>query len=131
MVLRRAELLDPEDRLVLEQVLGNGVAAKDVAMLSGRSPRSVQRQVRALMERLTDERVVAVLRQHHQWDPTRAAVAMAVWVRGWTLRRTAGELGLSLHRVREHVAAIRGMLEESGSGERADRGRWREAGAAR
>jgi DNA-directed RNA polymerase specialized sigma24 family protein len=110
-ILNRAEFLDPEDRALLEQVLERGVPPREIAVLSGRSTRSVQRRVRNLMRRLADPGVVCVLREHRRWERPTGAVALAVWVRGWTLRHTAERLGLSLHRVRQQVATVRGRIE--------------------
>lgn len=110
MVLRRAELLDTADRALLEQVLGRGVAPRDVAAVKGVSTRTVQRRVRALTRRLTDPQVLHVMRHRGQWEKLTAEVATAVWIRRWTLRRTAKELGVSLHRVRQRVEAVKGVL---------------------
>lgn len=112
-VLRRAEFLDANERALLEQVLGKGVRPRDIAAVAGCPTRKVQRQVRAITRRLTDPAVVHVLRHRAQWDRLTAEVATAVWVRGWTYRDTAEHLGISLHRVRQKVEAVRGILAMS------------------
>lgn len=110
-VLRRAEFLDAADRALLDQVLGHAVKPREVAVVAGRSTRTIQRRVALLCRRLTDPKVMYVLRHHHKWAKPMAQVGLAVWVRRWTLRRTAGHLGLSLHHVRRHVEAVRSLIQ--------------------
>jgi DNA-directed RNA polymerase specialized sigma24 family protein len=45
-----------------------------------------------------------------QWSAECQAVAERIWLRGFTGREAARDLGLSLHRVRQHVAAVRAVL---------------------
>ena len=116
-ILGRAEYLEPADRALLEQVLERGVPPRQIAVLSGVSTRTVQRRVRNLMRRLTDPRVVCVLGEHRKWDRPTRAVALGVWVRGWTLRQTAARLGLTLHNVRQHVLTVRGRIDAKMGGE--------------
>ncbi len=109
-VLNRARFLDPVDRTLVEQVLAKGVLPRELAVVAGVSTRSIQRRVRELLGRLNDPQVLAVLRQHGSWEPEVAEVALAVWVRRWTLRDTARRMNLSLHQVRQHVLAIRTLI---------------------
>jgi DNA-directed RNA polymerase specialized sigma24 family protein len=113
-VLNRARFLDPVDRTLVEQVLAKGVLPRELAVVAGVSTRSIQRRVRELLSRLNDPQVLAVLRQHGQWEPEVAEVALAVWVRRWTLRDTARRMNLSLHQVRQHVLAIRTLIGVAG-----------------
>jgi DNA-directed RNA polymerase specialized sigma24 family protein len=110
-LLNRARFLDPADRVLVEQVLAKGVLPREVAVVAGRSTRSVQRRLRQVLRRLNDPQVLTVLRMHERWDPILAQVALAVWVRRWTLRQTAARLNLSLHQVRQHTLAIRTLLQ--------------------
>lgn len=111
-LLNRAQFLEPADRALLEQVLEKGVRPRDIARVAGTSTRTIQRRVRNLMRRLADPDVLYVLRQHRGWSAPLRQVALALWVRRRTLRQTAAELGLSLHRVRQHAAAVRGLIEQ-------------------
>lgn len=110
-VLNRAHFLDPPDQALLEQVLGRGVRPIEVAKVAGFSTRTVQRRVRQLTRRLLDARVEYVLRHYHQWPSPLPQIALAVWARQWTLRQTADRMNLSLHQVRQHVAAVRGLID--------------------
>lgn len=110
VVLRRAEFLDDADRFLLEQVLDRGTPIRQLAVLLGCSPRSVQRRVRRLTERLMSPEVARVLRRSDHWTPVLRAVGLALWVRGWTLHQTAAHLGLTLHEVRKNAEAVRGLV---------------------
>jgi len=109
-VLVRAKFLDPRDRALLDQVLGRGVRPYEVAKVAELSTRAVQRRVRLLIRRLLDPGVEYVIRHYHQWPRDVADVAIAVWVKRWSMRRTADHFDLSLHRVRQHVEATRGLI---------------------
>jgi len=110
-VLARAQHLDKSDRVLLEQVLDKGLRASDLAIVSGVSVRTMQRRVQRLCRRLTDPQVIYVLRHHEQWERQTARIAMAVWVRGWTLRETAKRLGTTLHHVRQNVNAANALID--------------------
>jgi len=113
-LLMRADWLDRSDRALLVQVLGNGVRPADVADLLGLSTRTVQRRIRRLVKRLNSPTTAAVLAHEGHWDRKTFAVAVAVWIRGWTLRRTAEHMNISLHRVRQHLQIARGLIKADG-----------------
>jgi hypothetical protein len=110
-LLQRASLLDESDRLLVKQVLDRGARIGHLARVGGRSPRALQRHVRRILLRLADPRTVHLMNQSHKWTPLYRAVALRVWVRGHSLRKTATELDLSYHDVRRCAAIARGMLE--------------------
>lgn len=114
LLLLRCAWLDEADRELIEQVVGRGVRPSSIAAVTGVTPRAVQRRVTKLVDRLTDAEVLMVLRQHGRWPATTSSVALAVWVRGRTLRQVADELGLTLHEVRQHVQRTRGLLAALG-----------------
>jgi DNA-directed RNA polymerase specialized sigma24 family protein len=124
-VLMRACWLDAAERALVEQVVGKGVRPHEIAAVSGRSLRTVQRQLNRVIERLMDKEVEHILRAHGDWDAMASSVALAVWVQGCTLRDTARRLGISLHQVRQQVQVVRGLLAADQAGRR----RWRRAGS--
>ena len=109
-VLQRSAFLNPLDRCLVRQVLGEGVRPADLAPVAGVSARTIQRRVRNLADRLTDPDVVFILRHHRRWPRQTASVALALWIRGLTQRQAAERLGLSLHQVRQQAQAIRALL---------------------
>ncbi len=112
VILGRAEFLDEVDRVLLEQVLDKGVLMRQIALLSGKSVRSVQKRVEVLSKRLIDPGVVYVIRHHGRWTRAMGKVALNVWVRKRTLRETARVMGMSLHQVRRAVEAVKGIIAE-------------------
>lgn len=110
-LLHRSAFLDAADRALLEQVIGRGASPTELARAANLSPRSVQRRVQRLAQRLSDPEVESVLRQADHWPAQTAAVGLALWVKGWTQRQTAQRLNLSLHRVRCQAMVVRGLLE--------------------
>lgn len=109
-VLDRSEWLDQADRALVAQVIGNGARTGDLARIAGVSPRTIQRRIAKLIDRLLDPEVVHVLREHQRWPAPTRSVALAVWVRGRTLRQAAAELRLSLHQVRQQLQLARGLM---------------------
>lgn len=114
----RAAWLAPSDRQLVEQVIGRGVRPSSIAAVQGVSSRVVQRRLARLIDRLTDEEALVVMRTHDRWPAKTASVALSVWVRGRSQRQAARELGLSLHDVRKHVHIVRGLLAARSGGRR-------------
>ncbi len=108
-ILIRAPFLDAPERTLLQQVFARGIRPHEIAAVSERSPRTIQRRVRQLVERLTDETVLHFIRNHHKWAPDTAAVALALWVRGHSYRQAAADLNLTLHQIRQLAAAVRAL----------------------
>lgn len=111
-VLNRSDLLEERDRALLNQVLGRGVKPHEIAAISGVSTRTVQRQVKTLVDRLLDREVLFVMRHCRYWSRPLATVAVMVWVRSWSQRQTADTMGVSLHAVRQYVQAVRVLMRE-------------------
>ena len=113
-VLRRSIHLDDADRMLLDQVLRRDVPTRELAQLGGPTCRALQYRVRTLIHRLQDVEVIYILKQHRHWSMELRAVALGLWVRGHTQEQTARAMGISLHRLRQHVHTVRGMLQEAG-----------------
>ena len=76
-VLNRADHLDPSDRAILNQVLGQDVKPSEIAAICGVTTRSVQRRVQRLTDRLLDPKVVFVLRNSRYWSKPLATTSEA------------------------------------------------------
>jgi DNA-directed RNA polymerase specialized sigma24 family protein len=110
-ILRLAIHLDREDRDLLMAVYNDGTPARRLMRLMGvRCTTTVARRVRRALQRVADPRFRKVLASRDQWSAECQAVAERIWLRGFTGREAARDLGLSLHRVRQHVAAVRAVL---------------------
>lgn len=114
LILQRAEQLDRADRALLEQALAHGIKPRDIAAVSGKNVRTVQRRLQKLVQRLTCEATSCILRQSWTWPPLTRRIAIGLWIKGWTMRETADRLQVSLHRVRRERDRISGRLIASG-----------------
>lgn len=111
--LFRARFLIPEDRLMIEQMVRRGLTCEAYARISGRTPRSIQKRFKRLIQHLQDPRVVYILSHHRHWPAPLAEAALEVYVRDRTLRSAAQILRLSLHQLRKHLQSVRGILEQA------------------
>jgi hypothetical protein len=87
-----------------------GVSAAHLARVRDEEPWRLRYRLRRLVRRLTSRRFAAVLRSMHLLSSEQAQVAAAHWLRGRTLRQTAVDTGLSLHRVRTLLAEAEGVI---------------------
>ena len=113
-LVARAEHLLPKDRALINAIYRDGSSAREVATLTGATPRAVRRRIRSLAQRVLDPRFAFVIIHREQWPPTRRKVATETILPGRPLRAAAKRLDLSLHTVRRHADAIRVMYEALG-----------------
>lgn len=116
--MHRACFLDPPDRALLEQVFDKGVTPGDLAKAAGLHERSIQRRVRSLLRRLADPGVEYILRTHTEWPGELGDVALVLYVRGRSMRETADELNISLHKVRHYASVIDAIVDQGINGGR-------------
>ena len=112
LIVMRAAFLDPDERLLIEQIFARDMLPRDVGKLTGVSARTVQRHVRAIVDRLTSADTQCILRRRRRWAPITAQIATAVYLRGHPLRRVAADCDLTLHEVRRHIERIRGLIHQ-------------------
>ncbi len=110
-VLHRSVWLDELDRRLLQQVLGRGRHAAEIAAQYGVSPRALQSRVIQLADRLTDPLVIAILHHHADWPPPLDEIALEVFVRRNARKQVARRLGLTYHQIRQAEQRIHGLLE--------------------
>jgi len=112
-LMRLAIHLNTPDRDLLAAVYNDGIPLRRIGRILGiRSQATLARRVRRALDRLTNPLFRQVLGARNHWPAERRAVAELVLLRGVTNRQAADELGLSLHRVRQHLAAIKAVLGE-------------------
>lgn len=110
-VVRLAHWLEPADRGLVQSVYRDGVSIDAAAAVLAITPHAARRRVHRLWVRLIDPEFAWVVERLHGWEHTRRAVAMARVVHGLSLRHAAQRLGLSMHAVRLHTAAIHAAYE--------------------
>jgi len=110
-IAHMAEWLPQADRALLRAVYDSGQPVADLARIAGQHPRSLRRRVRRLTARVLSSRYLFVVSHMADWPATRRKVARACVIQGLSMRAAARQLGLSLHTVRMHHAAIRALAE--------------------
>ncbi|MGD9693158.1 MAG: hypothetical protein AB7G17_10245 [Phycisphaerales bacterium] len=110
-VLALAEHVGAEERALLRAVFEGGVSVGELARVRGCPVRTLRREVRGLVRRVTDPRFVFVLSRREGWGAGRRKVASACVLQGLSLREAAREAGLTLHTVRRHMGAIEALFD--------------------
>lgn len=103
----RAEMLLPEERVLVHAVYRHGLTVADVARLRGKPRRSVNRQLSRILARLSSAEAQMARRLQGEASSQTAEVTRMVMIQGRTLRDTADACGLTLHQVRKVVDAVR------------------------
>ncbi|MFA9479654.1 helix-turn-helix domain-containing protein [Phycisphaerales bacterium AB-hyl4] len=112
-LLQRAQYLAPHDRLLLEQIYRHGLSVADVARLLNDRPRTLQRRVKRLLTRLNDPLFRFVAGRLEMLPRDMQTTARLVVLEGKALRDTARSTGLTLHRVRQHLDAVRTLARHA------------------
>lgn len=99
-IVRLAQALPVEDRLLLEQRFADGLSVADLARRSRRSAQTISRRIDKLTRRLASpEFRFTVMHQQRLPKPMRRTASL-LFVHGKSLRETARLTNKSLHRVR-------------------------------
>ncbi|MFA9478528.1 helix-turn-helix domain-containing protein [Phycisphaerales bacterium AB-hyl4] len=110
-VLAMAQHMGHRERVLLEQIYRHGLSITDVARLMNVRPRTLQREVRCLLNRIADPEFGFVVAGQELLPRDVRQVARLVILEGRALRDAAKRTGLTLHRVRCHLATIRAFAE--------------------
>jgi len=114
-ILRLAGHLNAAEHSLMMAVYNDGMPLVRLSRLLGNKDRgTVARRVRRALARLANPNFGKVLLKPAHWSPLRQAVAERIWLFGDSQRKTARELGLTLHGVRRHAQAITAWLNEDG-----------------
>jgi len=110
-ILNRAHWLDEGDQLLVVAMFRDGQSASAIADALDLCPRFVRRQIKQLINRLSDPRVAYVIAHQDQWTRARRSIARALFIQGRSMRETSDELGVSLYSVRRHREVIEAMFD--------------------
>ncbi|QDU72773.1 hypothetical protein [Mucisphaera calidilacus] len=108
-ILARAAYLPRHEQLLLDQIYRHGMTITDTARLLDKPPRTVQRRLRNLLNRLNSDLFAFVATQLDLLPPDVRPTAKSVALHGHSLRKTARQTGISLHRVREHMGVVKAL----------------------
>jgi len=110
-LVERAAYLPQDERELILAVYRDSRKIIEVAALLNEPPRRLRTRVRKLVKRLLDPRFAFVARNREHWPRTRRRVGTMRILFGRTMRQTATDLGLTLHQIRQHEAAIHALHE--------------------
>lgn len=113
LLLRRADLLAPDDAAILDACFNRGLNVAQVARLRDVPVTTMRRRLRRLIFRVVSPFFDFVLRTSDHWPLTRRRVARAVVLEGRSLREAADALDLPVHAVRHHADAVRAAFDAS------------------
>jgi len=106
-ILAHAQHLAQADRELVEQVYEQGQSVRRIARMSGMPAHRLQRRLTRLLTRMRQPLFRFVATRGELLPRETAATARRVVLQGRSLRETARVTGLSLHRVRQHMATVR------------------------
>ncbi len=118
-IVRLAQALPTEDRLLLERRFSDGVTVAELARRSRRSAQTVSRRIDRLTRRITSpEFRFTVLYQQRLPKPLRRTATL-LFVQGRSLRETAKLTRKTLHRIRCDRAMLQTLARVEGFYEKA------------
>jgi hypothetical protein len=106
-IAERAQFLPRHERCLITAFYEQGRNIAELAALSGQSPRSLRREIRRVLARLTSPEFAFVVVNLDRWPSTMRRVAQSCVLDGVPVRRASQTLRLSLHTVRKHRETIR------------------------
>ena len=113
-ILARSQYLPREERWLVHAVFEDGWTIRRLAELCGTHPRMMSKRLARIVARAQSPEFGFVALRLKSWGKTRRAVGRLCVLEGLSQREAARRLGLSVHVVRRHFLAIRGMIEELG-----------------
>jgi len=110
LIENRMHLLSSRDRTLLTLHFA-GAPANQLAMMIGRSTRSVQRKIRRLKMILTSKQIEKLLALMNTVNKIRSDVILHHFIRRQSMRKTAELCDISLHQTRVAIIAIKEHLK--------------------
>ncbi|MBN2377901.1 MAG: hypothetical protein JXD22_16000 [Sedimentisphaerales bacterium] len=110
-LLLRMDLLEQEDRLLLDLYMNHQVKASKLAQLSGMSRGTVYRRINRMIERLLGEEFITIYRCKKQFGQEQMAVAYDRFLLGMGVRRISEKRGIGRRRVRRIVEEMEDFLK--------------------
>lgn len=99
-IVRLAQALPADDRLLLERRFADGLTATDIARRSRRSAASIRQRIDKLTKRLSSPEFRFTLLHQDKLPRTMRRTATLLFIQGRSLRETARLTKKTLHRIR-------------------------------
>src|SRR5438128_190794 len=113
---RRISFLPEADRRLLEATLSGKVSRREAALIAGVSQGTMSRRIRAVLRRLADPLVVALMRDGKLLPELHQEVGLAYFLQKKPVRAIGREWGLSVYAVRGMLTYVRAWFAVGRSG---------------
>ncbi len=111
VIMGRAELLDPEDRDLLEAVLMRGQKVSCLARMLGVTPRSLRSRLHRIACRLTSKVFLNAGRALPYLPDDDRKIARMKFCEGVSVRQISSRLGVTEHALRRRMDRINAQIE--------------------
>lgn len=107
----RATLLTGKDRLLMTMYLNNANTFRQMARLAGVNETNIARRIHKIIKRLIDGEYITCLRNREMFNRAEMVIARQYFLLGWSIRKIAGEQGLSYYSVRKSLKKIQQLVQ--------------------
>jgi len=106
----RVKLLTGKDRLLMTMYLDNANTFRQMARLAGVNEINIARRIHKIIKRLIDGEYITCLRNRQMFSRTEMGIARQYFLFGWSIKKIAGEQGLSYYGVRKSLKKIQRLV---------------------
>jgi predicted DNA-binding protein YlxM (UPF0122 family) len=107
----RATLLTGKDRLLMTMYLNNANTFRQMARLAGVNETNIARRIHKIIKRLIDGEYITCLRNREMFNRAEMVIARQYFLLGWSIKKIAGEQGLSYYGVRKSLKKIQRLVQ--------------------
>jgi len=112
LLLLRLELLEPEDKNLVELYLEHNVNFKQLGLLCGVHRVTICRRILRLCKRLLEDEYITILRNREQFEPVELAVAYDRFLLGMGARRIASKRQLGYRPTKRIVERLEKVVSQ-------------------
>ncbi len=106
----RIDLLNGQNKMIMQMVLEYGVPVRQIAILCGLSECTVSRRVKRLFNQLADGEYLKCLRRRNRFSAEEMDMARLYFLEGKSIRRIAAECQSTYYRIHRTISDIRKKL---------------------
>ena len=111
LLRNRAKLLTGRDRLLMTMYLDNANTFRQMACLAGVNETNIARRIHKIIKRLIDGEYITCLRNRQMFSGAEMVIARQYFLLGWSIRKIAGEQGLSYYGIRKSLKKIQQLVQ--------------------
>ena len=106
----RVKLLTGKDQLLMTMYLDNANTFRQMARLAGVNETNIARRIHKIIKRLIDGEYITCLRNREMFNRAEMVIARQYFLLGWSIKKIAGEQGLSYYGVRKSLKKIQRLV---------------------